>query len=405
LKTEKLYHNDSYQITFQASIVEKYKDRERYALILNQTCFYPTSGGQINDRGVIEGLTVLAVEEENGKLIHYLQDEIKAAIGDTVTGRIDWQYRFDHMQQHTGQHILSGALMKLWQKDTQSFHMGEDICTLDIAAMVLDEQKVTELERLANQIIYEDRVIELYFVKNSAQLKEKSTLRIKNEQLEELRIIEIERFDKSACGGTHCHRTGEVGLIKIIGWENRKDKIRLSFLCGYRALTDYQQKHHIVKKLSHYFTTGVDQLEEKIIQLNEEQKELTKLYNKMEKRIIEGESEELKDKNRRKEKVFFLIEKLFMEQKIQNIRQIAQLLAKDEKTITILGAEKPEPVLCLTLSSDLNYPIKEIFNQVMFEFGGKGGGAKHFVLGKLEREEDVKQAYQRAIQLILSLEK
>lgn len=405
MKTEKLYHNDSYQIAFQARVVEKYKDRERYALILDQTCFYPTSGGQISDRGIIEGLPVLTVEEENGKIIHYLQNEIKAAIGDTVTGRIDWQYRFDHMQQHTGQHILSGALMKLWQRDTQSFHMGEDICTLDIATMVLDEQKVKELEQLANQIIYEDRVIERYFVKNSAQLEEKSTLRIKNEQLEELRIIEIERFDKSACGGTHCHRTGEVGLIKIIGWENRKDKIRLSFLCGYRALADYQQKHHIIKKLSHYFTTGIEQLEEKIIQLNEEQKELNKLCNKMERKIMEWESEELKEKNRREEKDFFLIEKLFMEQKVQNIRQIAQLVAKDEKTITILGAEKPEPVLCLALSPDLNYPVKEIFNQVMTEFGGKGGGAEYLVLGKLEREEDVKPAYQRAIQLILSLHK
>jgi alanyl-tRNA synthetase len=306
------------------------------------------------------------------------------------------------MQQHTGQHILSGALMKLWQKDTQSFHMGEDISTLDIPAMTLDEQKIAEVEQLTNQIIYEDRVIYNYSVKNSAELKEKGTFRIKHEQFEELRIIEIDGFDISACGGTHCNRTGEVGVIKITGWENRKDKIRISFLCGLRAFTDYQQKHGIIKSLSHHFTTGIEQLEGKIIKLNLGQKELGKYCNRMGKRIAEYESKELKEKNCREEKNFFLIDKLFMEQKILNIRQMAQLLSREEKTIIVLGAEKPEPVLCLALSSDLNFPIKEIFNEVMYEFKGKGGGTENLVLGKLEREEDLQKAYQRLVQSILS---
>ena len=402
MKTEKLYHNDSYQITFQADIVEKYMEKERYALILNKTYFYPNSGGQISDRGVIEGIPVLTVEEENGRIIHYLQNEIKAGIGETVCGKIDWSYRFDHMQQHTGQHILSGALMKLWQKDTQSFHMGEEVSTLDISAILLDEQKIAELEQLANHIIYEDRIIHNYFIKDSSELEGKDILRIKHELFEELRIIEIDGFDISACGGTHCHRTGEVGIIKITGWENRKDKIRLSFLCGFRALADCQQKHGIIKNLSHYFTTGIEQLEEKIIQLNQEQKELGKYCNRMEKRIVEYESEELKEKNRREEKDFFLIEKLFAEQKVQNIRQMAQLLAREEKTIIVLGAEKPEPILCLALSSDLKFPVKEMFNEVMFQFKGKGGGTENLILGKLEREEDLPEAHQKMVQMFLS---
>lgn len=402
MKTEKLYHNDSYQTTFQAKIVEKYKEKERYALILNKTYFYPNSGGQISDRGAVEGIPVLNVEEENGRIIHYLQNEIKEGIGETVGGKIDWSYRFDHMQQHTGQHILSGVLMKLWQKDTQSFHMGEEVSTLDIPTMVLDEQKIAELEELANQIIYEDRIIRNYFIKDSSELKGKNILRIKHEQFEELRIIEIEGFDISACGGTHCHRTGEVGLIKITGWENRKDKIRLSFLCGFRALYDFQQKHRIIKNLSHYFTTGIEQLEEKIFQLNQEQKELSKFCNRMEKRIVEYESEELKEKNRREGKGFFLIEKLFLEQKVQNIRQMAQLLAREGKTIIVLSAEKPEPILCLALSSDLKFPVKEMFNEVMTQFKGKGGGTDNFVLGKLEREEDLSEAHQKMVQMFLS---
>ena len=402
MKTEKLYHDDSYKTTFKGNILEKYVVQGQPVLILDKTCFYPSSGGQISDRGMIEGIPVLSAEEENGKVIHYLEKEIGAGIGETVCGKIDWPYRFDHMQQHTGQHILSGALMKLWQKDTQSFHMGEEISTLDIPAMVLDEQKIKEVEHLTNQIIYEDRVIHNYSVKNNAELKEKGTFRIKHEQFEELRIIEIDGFDISACGGTHCNRTGEIGLIKVTGWENRKDKIRISFLCGLRAFADYQKKHGIIKNLSHYFTTGIEQLEEKIIQLNLEQKELSKSVDRMERRIVEFESEELKKENRREEKDFFLIDKLFMEHKIQNIRQMAQLLAREEKFIIVLGAEKPEPVLCLALSSDLKFPVKEMFNKVMLEFKGKGGGTENLVLGKLEREDDLQKAYQRLVQLILS---
>jgi alanyl-tRNA synthetase len=125
--TERLYYYNSYQTTFQANVVDKYVDKGKYALILNQTCFYPTSGGQICDKGSIAEVPVIDIEEVNGEVIHYLQDEVSADIGDVVSGKIDWRTRFDHMQQHTGQHILSGALMKLYQEDTQSFHMGK-IC-------------------------------------------------------------------------------------------------------------------------------------------------------------------------------------------------------------------------------------------------------------------------------------
>lgn len=402
LKTEKLFHKDSYQNTFQAHIVEKYTDNGRYALVLNKTCFYPSSGGQICDRGIIEGISVIDVIEIDGKIIHYLEKEVMVETGGLITGTIDCLYRFDHMQQHTGQHILSGALMKLWGKDTQSFHMGNDICTLDIPYTNFDEYKITELEDIANKIIYENKIIHNYFVKNSDELMEKSVFRIKQEHFEELRIIEIDGFDLSACGGTHCGRTGEVGVVKIIGWENRKDRTRISFLCGNRAFTDYQKKHNIIKNLTQYFTTGTEYLENKIMKLNQEQKELSKLCNKMEREIIEWESEKLKKINRREEKGITIIEKLFPEQKIQNIRQIAMLIVKEGNTIVVLGTKKPEPLICIARSYDLNNNIKDIFNQIMTEFNGKGGGSENIVLGILEAEGDIEKAYKRAVQLILS---
>lgn len=401
METKKLYHQDSYQTKFQAIIVDKYSITEqgKLAVVLNQTCFYPNSGGQINDRGTIEGIPVLAVEEEGDKIVHYLEQEIKNGIGDSVNGEIDWHYRLDHMQQHTGQHILSGVLMELWQRETQSFHMGEDICTLDIFTLPLDEDKMKEAEWRANQVVYENRVVQHYFSENKIELR---TDRFKEKQgkLEQLRIINIENFDKSACGGTHCGQTGEVGIIKILGRENRKDKIRISFLCGYRALNDYQMKHLVLKNLSNFFTTGIENLEEKIRQLNLEQKELTKSYSKMEKRINEWESAELKAKSRQEIKGISLIEKIFSEQKIQNLNQIATLLAKEENTFIILASENPEPAICLARSADLDYNLKEIMDKLFGEFNGKGGGSNNLVLGKLGRKEDIKGACQRAVELI-----
>ncbi len=398
MQTVKLYHQDSYQTKFQAIVEDKYDDQGRHALILNQTCFYPLSGGQLSDKGTIEGIPVIAVEEREERIVHYLEREIAAGIGELVSGEIDWHQRLDHMQQHTGQHILSGVLMEFWQRETQSFHMGDDICTLDILAMPFDEPEMKEIERQANQIIYENRVIRHYFSKNKLELRT-DRFKEKQEKLEKLRIIDIENFDCSACGGTHCRQTGEVGIIKILGWENRKEKIRISFLCGYRALGDYQEKHRILKNISQFFTTGIEQVEEKIRQLSMEEKGLTKSYQKMERKINEWESEDLKKNNRRAEKGIFLIEKIFPEQKVQNLNQITMLLTREEKTVTILGSEEPEPAICLACSADLSYNLKEILNQLLSEFTGKGGGSDFLVLAKLEKKEDIKKACQRAAEL------
>lgn len=397
MKTKKLYYNDSYQIKFTARVIDKYRANGRYALVLDQSCFYPTGGGQICDKGEINEVTVSNVEEDEGGIIHYLEKEISAKIDDIVTGKIDWQYRFDHMQQHTGQHILSGALIKLCQKDTESFHMGKEISTVLISASGVNEQKLKQVENLSNQIIYENRIIRQYYLENDGKLPTRESVRNKQGKYsEQLRIVEIEDFDRSFCGGTHCAKTGEVGMIKIIGCERRKDKLRISFLCGLRALYDYQQKHSIIKNLSCFFTTGIENLENKIIQLSQKQKELSKLYNKMEQKMIEEETLKLKENNLKKEQDFFFISKLFIEKNVQSIKQIAFLLGKEEKTIVILAAKKPEPTLCIACSVDLKINIKEILNQLLAEFKGKGGGSDLLVMMEIAKESDIENAYQRA---------
>ena len=398
--TEKLYHQDSYKTVFKATVLKKIMMKGQQVLILDKSCFYPNAGGQLCDKGMISGITVLDVQEENGDIFHYLNDYITVKIGKTITGEIDWLKRFDHMQQHSGQHILSAALMEMWQKETLSFHMGEATCTLDIPFTQFDDQQVGILEEMANRIIFENRPIHHYCDgENDKAISRK--LRKAQELHEELRIIEIVKFDLTACGGTHCSYTGEIGLIKITGWENRKDNTRISFLSGYRALGDYQEKHRITKRLSGIFTTGITQLEEKIIQLSHENKHLSKLCNVMEGRLNQFEAEELIEKYGREENGLFIVSKLFSEKSLQSLKQIALMLINQKKCLTILGAEKPEAVMCLVCPQGFSLHMGKLIEQIMTEFKGKGGGSDFMAMGKLKKSEDAEKAFQRATELVL----
>jgi len=398
--TKKLFHHDSYQVDFQAKIVDKYMDNGKYVLLINQTYFYPNAGGQTCDRGTINGIPVVEVQEVDGNILHYLPGEINANAGETVSGKIDWKERFDHMQQHTGQHILSGALMDLWQKETLSFHMGEENCTLDIPFTSLDNDRVEILERMVNRIIFENRPIHHYYAEDNHIIAKKG-LRKFQKLSEKLRIVDIDKFDVTACGGTHCHFTGEVGMIKITGWENRKDKTRISFLCGYRALADYQQKHLVTKNLSNMLTTGVNQLEEKIIQLNREQKQLSKECSRIEKRLLQFEVEELKESNGMEQKGLFIVSKLFSEKSLQSLKQIALILSNQKKSLVILGAENPEPAICLSCSQDLSFSMGGLMKKIMAEYNGKGGGSDFMAMGKLAKSDDIRKVFKRTNDLLL----
>jgi len=397
--TRKLYHENSYQRKFRAMVLDKKVEKETSALILDQSCFYPNAGGQLCDRGTIEGLPVIDVQEVEANILHYIKGDISINQGDMITGEIDWKCRFDHMQQHSGQHVLSGILMSAWQKETLSFHMGEKVCTLDISHTSIDEKQTEHLEEMANQVIYDNKTIRQYYMnENSNHITEK--LRKTQELHEKLRIVEIDKFDLTACGGTHCKNTGEIAIIKIIGWENRKDKTRISFLCGHRALADYRKKHRIIKHLSGFFTVGVNQLEEKVAQLSKEKSELTKGFNRIEKELIRYEAEELKIKYSKNEKDYFLVSKLFSEKPVHLLRQISLMLINEQKCLVIIGAEKPEPVICLACSQDITIHMGELIRQIMIEYNGKGGGSNYMAVGKLKKSADLSKVFNKTTKLI-----
>ncbi|MBN2395825.1 MAG: hypothetical protein JXC36_05095 [Candidatus Atribacteria bacterium] len=397
--TQKLYHDDSYQMKFEAKILEQFISNEKFALILDQTCFYPEAGGQTCDKGMINGIPVLDVQEENGNIIHYLRDDLHMNSGEYIHGEIDWKERFDHMQQHSGQHILSATLIELYQKETQSFHMGKEICTLDIPFVSLGDQQTREIEKRANQIIYENRPIDHYYLDDTSKIAEKN-IRKAQKNHERLRIIEIKNYDVTACGGTHCSSTGEIGMIKIIGYEKQKENLRISFVCGYRALRDYQMKNTITNHLSRIFTTGIDCLEEYVIRLSKEKMDLSKQYHKIEKKVHQLEADDLKRNNLKEKNGIVMISKLFSDQDLQSLKEIASVLTNQENYVAILGTENPEPIVCIACSKNLFFRMDELIKEITLNYQGKGGGSRFIAMTRLERKDDIRQALKMADDLI-----
>jgi alanyl-tRNA synthetase len=248
--TERLYFEDAYLKEFDGRVLERLVREGRPAVILDRTCFYPESGGQPSDRGVLGGADVLHVFEDGEKIVHLLDRELSET--EELRGVIDWARRFDHMQQHSGQHILSQCFVEILDGETRSFHLGEQVSTLEIGTSSISEDSLERVESRANEVVFEDREIRTYFVE--AGQVETVPLRRPPKKEGTIRVVEVRGFDYSACGGTHCRRTGEVGLIKIIRWDKIRNNLRFEFLCGGRARRDYRDKNQSVLKISQKFS-------------------------------------------------------------------------------------------------------------------------------------------------------
>jgi len=233
--TQKLYHEDAYQQEFWAQVLERIAVSNGLGLILDKTCFYPTSGGQPHDQGTLNGIPVSDVfeREDDGAVVHVVGGQVEGSVlkkGETVHGQIDWEHRFDHMQQHTGQHILSQAFLQLLDAETVGFHLSAESSTIDVDKASLEVAQLDRVEELANAIVFADRRVRTYFVDQESV--QDLALRKHPGVTGQIRIIEVEGFDLSPCGGTHVKAAGEVGPIAITKSERRGSETRVEFLCG-----------------------------------------------------------------------------------------------------------------------------------------------------------------------------
>lgn len=252
----RLYYTDSMLRTFSSRVTRCDETDSGVRVVLDSTAFYPTSGGQPFDTGTLGSASVIdVVDDEELGVVHVVDRPLR--VGELVEGVIEWSRRFDHMQQHTGQHILSAAFDRTCGVRTESFHLGTTSCTIDLAREVTLAE-IAEVERVANQVVWDDRPVTVRFATD----EEAAALPLRKESLRSgtLRLIDVTECDLSACGGTHVPRTGMVGVIAVAGWERFKGGSRIEFVCGGRALAAHGRLRDQVTALVRQTTVAPHEL-------------------------------------------------------------------------------------------------------------------------------------------------
>ena len=395
--TKKLYFDDQYLREFSSAVIQNIETGQRPGIILEQTLFYPTSGGQPHDIGTINDIPVIDVyEDADHQIIHVLE---KTVAGKSVKGRISWERRFDHMQQHTGQHLLSQVFMQLCNAETLSFHLGATSATVDINQAGFTIETITAVEESANRIIYENRPVMSHTI-GKDELHQ-YPVRKPPVVLDNIRIVEIKDFDFSPCGGTHCSHTGEIGILKIRRFENYKGGTRIHFLCGLRALKDYRHISAIVKCIGDSLNTGEADLVKNIKKIQDESKLLQREHSRLRKQYLEYEAKslfserhEVKNKN--------IIAKTFEDRNPKELKTLAKKVLKHFSNTIVLFGSKAEGKASLYFlrSEELDYDMGKLMQDACAVINGRGGGRPQQAQGGGAAVDKLDAALQSAYELI-----
>lgn len=395
--TERLYYTDAYQQELTAVVIAKTLYRGKTAIELDQTCFYPTSGGQPHDVGVLNGVRVINVVEEEGTILHVLETDA-LEVGMPVGGQIDWKRRFDHMQQHTGQHILSQAFLQVLEAQTESFHLGSEVSSIDISREALTPEEIYQVEDLCNKVIFENRPINIHFVESSEQgalpLRKSST------RPGMLRVVEISGFDHSPCGGTHCRSTSEVGMIKIRKWERVRKRARVEFYCGWRALRDYRWKNRAIYKLSQLYrvaeTEVVTAAEQHLATEEAQHKTILQLQDI----LLSAEAESLLQESQEREGIQVIC-KVLGRRDSATVKDLAKKLVHEgSKRLVFLGFQDKQASLFFTRSPDLPHDMRELIQIAAPFIEGRGGGNPQQAQAGGKKEEGLEEALQRVLEML-----
>ncbi|MEW9110626.1 MAG: DHHA1 domain-containing protein [Cytobacillus gottheilii] len=392
---EKLYYQDPYIKEFKAQLLHQNTDEQGnlYA-VLNQTAFYPTGGGQPHDTGVLNGVEVVAVEEVEGEIRHYIKMPLPQG---EIEGKIDWSRRLDHMQQHTGQHILSAAFAELFNYQTVGFHLGKDICTIDIHTNALGEDEASAAEALANEIVFENRTIETKWI-SAAEITQ-YPLRKLPSVTENIRLVIIPDFDYNGCGGTHPSSTGQVSSIKILDWEKQKQNIRVQFVCGNRVLKQLHEKHKVMKQLTAALNAPQEIVADAAMRIIQDAKILEKNVENKNEQLLSFEAKELLIQHKTEDNV----QAVFNNRSIKELQTLARKiteLADDSVVILVNELEDKLQFVCASGNgSDAN--MKKLANELLSSINGKGGGSESFAQGGGPKGMSGEELLQKARQILL----
>ncbi len=400
--TERLYYPDSYCTVFDAYVVECLTLNDSQAVVLDRSAFYPTGGGQPHDTGTLNGNPVVDVieREEDQVPIHvFSSTSAKSALrpGDQVQGAIDWSRRFDHMQQHTGQHLLSQAFIQTVEADTVGFHLSHDYSTIDLNCATLSEDDIARAEALANQIVFDDRPIVARFVEPDELAS--LPLRKAPPAKDSVRVVQVEGFDWSACGGTHVARTGEVGLIKVVRGERRGLETRITFLCGHRALTHYHRLNTLTRDLAMRLSVGVEELPEALERLQSEARATRKDRDRLQQLLLDHEAVALAATAQVIGPVS-LVRQVFEVREVEEVRQLATRIVSQPNHAALLGVRGAKAQLIFARSADLSYDMRPLLRAACRLVGGGGGGTPDLAQGGGPYPDRIDEALQHATDLL-----
>jgi alanyl-tRNA synthetase len=396
--TRRLYYADSHLVEFEARVVAvSLSGGGRAAVSLDRTAFYPTGGGQPSDTGTLGAARVVeCVDEEDGGVLHLCEGEAPAA-GALVVGRVDWPRRLDHIQQHTGQHILSQAFVELYGAQTRSFRMTEEMCEIDVELSDPSDERVYGAVRRANEIIWDDRAVRVHLV--TPDEASRMPLRKDSAREGELRVIEIEGFDFSPCGGTHAASTGEVGCVVARQWERAKGLVRVTFAAGARALEDYARANRTARAAAALFSVGRDEAAEAAARLQEENRQLQRRLRAAEETAARAEARELYEEAAASEVEGgpVVVARAFEGRDAEGLRRLAASLAARARAVALLGSvEGGAARLVFARAADVDVDMNALMRDACRTLGGRGGGRPDMAQGGGQQAERLAEALDAA---------
>ena len=434
--TERLYYTDSRLIEFEGRVVEITERVSGWcAVTLDRSAFYPTGGGQPSDTGALDGARVVECTDEGETILHVVQGPTPA-VGSLVKGRVDWPRRLDHLQQHSGQHILSQAFIKLFDAPTHSFRVMDESCEIDVAFADPTNERIERAVELANNVIWEDRPITI----RQVTAEEAAQLPLRKDPSREgtLRLIEIEGFDLTPCGGTHAAHTGEIGMIAVRSWERAKGLTRIEFVAGRRALEDYRRANKTARDVAALFSGRRDDGPKLAARLLEENKDLRHRLHLLEEMTSRLEAEQLiaEAGGRREPRVgsqgpevggqrpepggqpaevggqradiggtrasgLRIISKAFAGRDAESLKQLALALIARPNVVALLGSTDNDAArLVFARSADAHGDMNALMKGACVVIDGRGGGTPTMAQGGGKNAEKLSEAIDQAAKAV-----
>jgi alanyl-tRNA synthetase len=407
--TDRLYYHDSFLYDFDAE-VRSVLENPRPALILDRTAFYPTSGGQIHDTGWIVAaeqsadpagkLRVTEVAEaEDGHVVHYLEAPLKdVKPGTRIRGEIDSGRRRDHMQQHSAQHVLSAAFVRLFNMPTVSFHMADDYCSIDLETPSLTQNQIESAELLANEIVIENRPVDIRFTTRD-EAAALGLRKLPPTERDQLRLIDIHDFDLTACGGTHVAHTGQIGSVLLRKSEKVRHGYRVEFVAGLRAVATARRDFSALTETAALFSANIYDVPQAARKPLDEIKLLRKQREQSLEDLAAAQATallaEVPEKNGRK-----LVVRTFSDRDLNFLKLLAQKLTRQSASIALLGATSPQPALVFAQSAGQPYDMAALLKQTTAKLGGRGGGSKDLAQGGVPSSEGLADALAEASKVL-----